>query len=53
MDDITKMSAQHKAEAIIQKIGYPEYILKPKELDETYKGVNSFEQLHFTVDKVL
>eukprot|EP00111_Clytia_hemisphaerica_P020438 TCONS_00060230-protein len=47
MDDITKMSAQHKAEAIIQKIGYPEYILKPKELDESYKGLDFSETDYF------
>lgn len=40
MDDITKLSAEDKAKAIIQKIGYPEFIIDNKQLDEHYKGVS-------------
>ena len=40
MDEITKLSAEDKAKAIIQKIGYPEFIMDNKQLDEHYKGVS-------------
>lgn len=40
MDDITKLSAEDKAKAIIQKIGYPKFIIDNKQLDEHYEGVS-------------
>lgn len=39
MDDHTRNAAKDKAEHIVQKIGYPEYIENSQLLDNHYKGV--------------
>lgn len=41
MDDTTRKAAEGKASAIVQKIGYPKYILDNDKLDESYKGVSA------------
>ena len=40
MDEETKKRAIDKAQAVSQKIGYPEYITKPAKLDEHYEKVS-------------
>ncbi|XP_027901030.1 endothelin-converting enzyme 2b isoform X1 [Xiphophorus couchianus] len=38
MDDETRQAAKDKADAIYDMIGFPEFILDPKELDDVYDG---------------
>nr|XP_046246021.1 endothelin-converting enzyme 2b isoform X3 [Scatophagus argus] len=38
MDDQTRQAAKEKADAIYDMIGFPEFILDPKELDDVYDG---------------
>uniref|UniRef100_A0A8D3AB37 endothelin-converting enzyme 1 n=1 Tax=Scophthalmus maximus TaxID=52904 RepID=A0A8D3AB37_SCOMX len=38
MDDQTRQAAKDKADAIYDMIGFPEFILDPKELDDVYDG---------------
>ncbi|XP_055369767.1 endothelin-converting enzyme 2b isoform X2 [Betta splendens] len=38
MDDQTRRAAKDKADAIYDMIGFPEFILDPKELDDVYDG---------------
>uniref|UniRef100_A0A8C4D919 endothelin-converting enzyme 1 n=1 Tax=Dicentrarchus labrax TaxID=13489 RepID=A0A8C4D919_DICLA len=40
MDDHTRQAAKDKADAIYDMIGFPEFILDSKELDDVYDGVN-------------
>jgi predicted metalloendopeptidase len=40
MDGVTKNAAKDKADAISEKIGYPEFILNDTALDEKYKEVS-------------
>ncbi|XP_044741561.1 endothelin-converting enzyme homolog isoform X2 [Chrysoperla carnea] len=39
MDAETRKAAMEKADGISDMIGYPDYILKPKQLDEKYAGL--------------
>lgn len=39
MDEETRKAARDKAEAITDMIGYPKFILNPKELDELYADI--------------
>ncbi|XP_056138989.1 endothelin-converting enzyme 2b isoform X1 [Lampris incognitus] len=38
MDEQTKQAAKEKADAIYDMIGFPDFILDPKELDDVYDG---------------
>jgi len=40
MDKLTRHRAMVKADGIIQKIGYPEFIKDPAKLDDYYAKVN-------------
>uniref|UniRef100_A0A674MR12 endothelin-converting enzyme 1 n=1 Tax=Takifugu rubripes TaxID=31033 RepID=A0A674MR12_TAKRU len=44
MDGTTRQAAKEKADAIYDMIGFPEFILDPKELDDVYDGVSDFFQ---------
>ncbi|OWK06089.1 ECE2, partial [Cervus elaphus hippelaphus] len=39
MDEKTRQAAKEKADAIYDMIGFPDFILEPKELDDVYDGV--------------
>lgn len=39
IDDDTKSLAGHKVDAMMLRIGYPDFILNKKDLDERYKEV--------------
>ncbi|XP_065061388.1 endothelin-converting enzyme 2-like isoform X2 [Rhopilema esculentum] len=39
MDDATKKAAKEKAVAIIQNIGYPDFVVKDSDLDKYYQGL--------------
>ncbi|XP_077998021.1 neprilysin-1-like [Glandiceps talaboti] len=39
MDGETKILAEEKADAIIERIGYPDYLLDPKVMNEEYKDI--------------
>lgn len=47
MDEITKLLAEDKAKAIIQKIGYPEFIVDEQQLEEHYNGVSMSDDSYF------
>lgn len=40
MDEETRRSAREKADAIYDMIGYPKFILDPKELDKVFHDVS-------------
>jgi endothelin-converting enzyme len=40
MDDKTRAYAKEKAASVNKMLGYPDYILDPKELDEHYENVS-------------
>lgn len=40
MDEETRRSAREKADAIYDMIGYPNFILDPKELDKVFHEVS-------------
>lgn len=40
MDEETRRSAREKADAIYDMIGYPKFILDPKELDKVFHEVS-------------
>ena len=40
MDDVTRVVAKEKANAIIERIGYPEFIKNPIKLEEWYRPVS-------------
>jgi predicted metalloendopeptidase len=44
MDDATRQKASEKADAVVQKIGYPDWINTPAELDKYYEKVASSTQ---------
>uniref|UniRef100_A0A4W4G2C4 Endothelin-converting enzyme 1 n=1 Tax=Electrophorus electricus TaxID=8005 RepID=A0A4W4G2C4_ELEEL len=46
MDDETKKAAKEKADAIYNMIGYPKFIMDPKELDKVFSDVST-EYLYF------
>ncbi|XP_077998492.1 endothelin-converting enzyme 1-like [Glandiceps talaboti] len=47
MDDDTRTVAREKADAVVDMIGFPDYILKPKSLDDRYKGLDFDEDEYF------
>ncbi|XP_022241235.1 endothelin-converting enzyme homolog isoform X2 [Limulus polyphemus] len=47
MDAETRHLAKKKADAIIEMIGFPDFILSPDKLDEKYKGVTFMENEYF------
>ncbi|CAG5127738.1 unnamed protein product, partial [Candidula unifasciata] len=47
MDEPTKKVAKEKAEAITEKIGYPDYILNDTALNEEYKDVEFYPDKYF------
>ncbi|XP_014279943.3 endothelin-converting enzyme homolog [Halyomorpha halys] len=47
MDEETRLLAESKADAISDMIGFPDYILDPKRLDEKYGDLDVSEDLYF------
>ncbi|KAI5652041.1 peptidase family m13 domain-containing protein [Phthorimaea operculella] len=47
IDDNTKKLAQHKVEAMMLRIGYPDFILHKQELDDRYKEVKIHPDKYF------
>uniref|UniRef100_A0A5F5PSC6 EEF1AKMT4-ECE2 readthrough transcript protein n=1 Tax=Equus caballus TaxID=9796 RepID=A0A5F5PSC6_HORSE len=47
MDEKTRQAAKEKAEAIYDMIGFPDFILEPKELDDVYDGYEVSEDSFF------
>ncbi|CAK9294461.1 unnamed protein product [Gordionus sp. m RMFG-2023] len=47
MDEITKNRSMEKVDAIRAKIGYPEYIVDPNELDKDYEGLYMRDDTYF------
>ncbi|XP_061537331.1 endothelin-converting enzyme 2b isoform X3 [Phycodurus eques] len=47
MDDDTKQAAKEKADSIYDMIGFPEFIMDPKELDDVYDGYDVSEESFF------
>uniref|UniRef100_A0A3B1IG29 endothelin-converting enzyme 1 n=1 Tax=Astyanax mexicanus TaxID=7994 RepID=A0A3B1IG29_ASTMX len=47
MDDQTRKAAKEKADDIYDMIGYPDFILDPKELDDVYDGYDVSEDNFF------
>ncbi|MCJ8740172.1 hypothetical protein PDJAM_G00055850 [Pangasius djambal] len=47
MDEQTRQAAKDKADAIYDMIGFPDFILDPKELDEVYDGYDVSEDNFF------
>nr|XP_061811873.1 endothelin-converting enzyme 2-like isoform X1 [Nerophis lumbriciformis] len=47
MDDDTRRAAKEKADSIYDMIGFPEFILDPKELDDVYDGYEVSEESFF------
>jgi len=39
MDDVTRATALDKADAIVHKIGYPDFVVNPAMLDQYYEEV--------------
>ncbi|XP_058412192.1 endothelin-converting enzyme 2 isoform X3 [Diceros bicornis minor] len=47
MDEKTRQAAKEKAEAIYDMIGFPDFILEPKQLDDVYDGYEVSEDSFF------
>ncbi|XP_026880267.2 endothelin-converting enzyme 1 isoform X2 [Electrophorus electricus] len=47
MDDETKKAAKEKADAIYNMIGYPKFIMDPKELDKVFSDLDVASDLYF------
>ncbi|XP_059247383.1 endothelin-converting enzyme 2 isoform X5 [Mustela nigripes] len=47
MDEKTRQAAKEKADAIYDMIGFPDFILEPKELDDIYDGYEVSEDSFF------
>ncbi|XP_045076594.1 endothelin-converting enzyme 2-like, partial [Coregonus clupeaformis] len=47
MDKQTRQAAKDKADAIYDMIGFPDFILEPKELDDVYDGYDVSEENFF------
>uniref|UniRef100_A0A8C2X5S6 endothelin-converting enzyme 1 n=1 Tax=Cyclopterus lumpus TaxID=8103 RepID=A0A8C2X5S6_CYCLU len=47
MDDHTRQAAKDKADAIYDMIGFPEFILDPKELDDVFDGYDVSDDSFF------
>ncbi|XP_045154875.1 endothelin-converting enzyme 1 [Echinops telfairi] len=47
MDEDTRKSAREKAEAIYNMIGYPNFIMDPKELDKVFNDYTAVPDLYF------
>ncbi|CAM9110461.1 unnamed protein product [Lampetra planeri] len=47
MDEQTRQAAKDKADAIYDMIGFPEFILDPKELDDVYDGYDVLDDNFF------
>ncbi|XP_029418490.1 endothelin-converting enzyme 2 isoform X3 [Nannospalax galili] len=47
MDEKTRLAAKEKADAIYDMIGFPDFILEPKELDDVYDGYEVSEESFF------
>ncbi|XP_063477950.1 endothelin-converting enzyme 2 isoform X4 [Symphalangus syndactylus] len=47
MDEKTRQAAKEKADAIYDMIGFPDFILEPKELDDVYDGYEISEDSFF------
>ncbi|XP_054857015.1 endothelin-converting enzyme 1 isoform X2 [Eublepharis macularius] len=47
MDEETRRAAKEKADAIYDMIGYPKFIMDPKELDKVFTDYNAVPDLYF------
>uniref|UniRef100_A0A8B9UGZ3 Endothelin-converting enzyme 1 n=1 Tax=Anas zonorhyncha TaxID=75864 RepID=A0A8B9UGZ3_9AVES len=47
MDEETRKSAKEKADAIYNMIGYPKFIMDPKELDKVFNDYEAVSDLYF------
>nr|XP_025041627.1 endothelin-converting enzyme 1 isoform X3 [Pelodiscus sinensis] len=47
MDEETRKSAKEKADAIYDMIGYPKFIMDPKELDKVFHDYDAVSDLYF------
>lgn len=47
IDEQTKKLAAHKVDAMMLRIGYPDFILNDKELNERYKEVKIYPDKYF------
>ncbi|XP_052465569.1 endothelin-converting enzyme 1 isoform X1 [Carassius gibelio] len=47
MDPKTKKAAKEKADAIYNMVGYPKFIMKPKELDKVFNDFDVVSDLYF------
>ncbi|XP_012683616.1 endothelin-converting enzyme 1 isoform X2 [Clupea harengus] len=47
MDSDTKMAAKEKADAIYNMVGYPKFIMDPKELDKVFNDFEVVSELYF------
>lgn len=47
MDEETRRSAKEKADAIYNMIGYPKFIMDPKELDKVFNDYEAVSDLYF------
>ncbi|KAJ8360466.1 hypothetical protein SKAU_G00169910 [Synaphobranchus kaupii] len=47
MDPATKKAAKEKADAIYNMIGYPKFIMQPKELDKVFNDLEVVSDLYF------
>ncbi|XP_075412247.1 endothelin-converting enzyme 2 isoform X1 [Tenrec ecaudatus] len=47
MDEKTRRAAKEKADALYDMIGFPDFILEPKELDDIYDGYEVSEESFF------
>uniref|UniRef100_A0A670JCB9 Endothelin-converting enzyme 1 n=1 Tax=Podarcis muralis TaxID=64176 RepID=A0A670JCB9_PODMU len=47
MDEETRRSAKEKADAIYDMIGYPKFIMDPKELDKVFKDYDAVPDLYY------
>ncbi|XP_041377797.1 neprilysin-1-like [Gigantopelta aegis] len=47
MDDVTRVVAKEKADAMVEKIGYPNFILNNTELDKEYENVDFYPDRYF------
>jgi len=47
LDDTTKQLAEEKVNAMSLKIGYPDFILNPSELNSKYAGIEIYPEKYF------
>jgi len=52
MDEATRSTALDKADAIVHKIGYPDFVANPTMLDQYYQQVRSTGSLLFLLSSL-